>query len=397
MARRRLLAALSALVVVAAAAPAAERPPEELHLVGDHWTAWDPPSSFPEGTEVYIIVRGDTLWDLAGRFHGDPYLWPQLWERNQYILDAHWIYPGDPLAVGPEVRPIDAVGELEDEEVGPGVGPGAEDEPDELRLATDAGGQAPVPLGTESDIYCSGYIGAPEEEFPYQIVGSEYQSLTPDLEGTAIVDLEPGAGIYGEADTVKVGLAPGDIVYLDGGRAGGLSPGTVFSAVEPRELVEHPVTRETLGRYYRYLGRLRVLSVQEETAIAEVTEGCYPIEIGDFLRPFEPEPVPLARRTALHPINHPAADEALAEAPVIVLSDAGIISIGQDHVVLVDLGTGDQVAPGDLYTIYRVNEKGLPALVLGELGILAVHERSSVAKILESRYTIYRGDRLEPK
>ena len=88
-----------ALVLLFFPTVAAETPPQDLHLVGDHWTAWDPPASFPEGAEVYTIVVADTLWDLAARFLGDPYLWPQIWERNQYILDAHWIYPGDLLLI----------------------------------------------------------------------------------------------------------------------------------------------------------------------------------------------------------------------------------------------------------------------------------------------------------
>ena len=38
-----------------------------------------------------------------------------------------------------------------------------------------------------------------------------------------------------------------------------------------------------------------------------------------------------------------------------------------------------------------------PPMVLGELAILAVHESSSVARILEARYTVYLGDLLDPK
>src|SRR5687768_18008920 len=98
--RRRLAVAGIALCLVSGAASAADRPPRDLHLVGDHWTAWNPPTEFPPGTRVYTIVRGDTLWDLAAKNLGDPYLWPQIWEQNQYILDAHWIYPGDPLVLG---------------------------------------------------------------------------------------------------------------------------------------------------------------------------------------------------------------------------------------------------------------------------------------------------------
>src|SRR5690349_18809940 len=93
-----------AILLASTVLGAAERPPRNLHQVDGHWTAWNPPVP-PEGARIHVIERGDTLWDLAARFYGDPYLWPQLWERNQYILDAHWIYPGDPLELGPQVVP----------------------------------------------------------------------------------------------------------------------------------------------------------------------------------------------------------------------------------------------------------------------------------------------------
>ena len=92
------------LALILSPALSAQSPPKNLKLVGDHWTAWDPPPVVEEGADVYIIQSGDTLWDLAEQFYSDPYLWPQIWERNQYILDAHWIYPGDPLVMGMQIE-----------------------------------------------------------------------------------------------------------------------------------------------------------------------------------------------------------------------------------------------------------------------------------------------------
>jgi len=57
----------------------------------------------------------------------------------------------------------------------------------------------------------------------------------------------------------------------------------------------------------------------------------------------------------------------------------------------------DDMTPGDVFTIYRTNREGFPPVVLGELAVLSVHQRSAVAKIIESRYPIYVGDRLERK
>ncbi len=43
--------------------------------------------------QTTTVRRGDTLWDLAHRYYGDPYDWPRLWSYNPEITNPHWIYP----------------------------------------------------------------------------------------------------------------------------------------------------------------------------------------------------------------------------------------------------------------------------------------------------------------
>src|ERR1700756_186106 len=93
-----------AIPMLGAAKKSSSRPPRDLHRAGDHWTAYNPPdpSTWPAGSKTYTIKAGDTLWGLAQQFFKNAYMWPQLWESNTWITDAHWIYPGDTLLIDSE-------------------------------------------------------------------------------------------------------------------------------------------------------------------------------------------------------------------------------------------------------------------------------------------------------
>ncbi|MCZ6777697.1 MAG: LysM peptidoglycan-binding domain-containing protein [Acidobacteria bacterium] len=393
------------------------RPPEALKFKSDHWTPYDPPdaSQLPAGARVHRIVKGDTLWDLAGTYLKDPYLWPNIWERNQYILDSHWIYPGDPLVIPPlpVVVPEVADAALAPAPPGADLPPGIEDE-DTRALAE------PIPIVPEQPPVQPPPVqiaqaGPPEEEPEEELDLHQMQPVSAvhaaDLECAEWIQhkfKKPKLKIAAVEDPMGVYITPGDYVYLNRGAEDGIEPGTEYTVVYPGIRVENPVTGRNIGINMRPLGRLRVILVHPETSTAQIVSACDMIRVGGVLVPYVPEVVPYVTTPEFD--RHSYRPSGKVTGYIVYVNDStqylageaitnSISLIAAGSVVNIDLGENDGVQPGDWFTVFldSAHGDGYPADVLGEGVILRTLSRASVAKIMVSDFDIPLGARVEIK
>jgi len=383
------------------AAAKSTRPPKNLHKVGDHWTPYNPPdpATYPAGAKTYTIKPGDTLWGLATQFYSNGYMWPQLWEANTWITDAHWIYPGDVLLVEGEIAQqaegggatgaAGAAGTTGGKAGATAGGTIGETTGNPLGgqivrpivTAADAiGGTAgPVPLAQESDIYCYGYIGDPNEPLPNSIGAWEDAELR----------YQPGAVIQ------SIDGSEGDLAYIDGGSSTGLTAGETYILVVPRELVKHPTDRyQIIGRQYQYVGQLRVLCVDGDRSRGIITRSCAEVPVGARLKPLPQLPIPLARIPAMPAFCDPASGKRMG---FIISSQGGdwLEALGEGYLVQINLGRDDQVMPGEFLTVYRANPPEGQRQILGELAVLTAEAHTATAKIVLMRYNMRVGDNVE--
>lgn len=230
----------------------------------------------------------------------------------------------------------------------------------------------PIPIGVEADVYCSGYLGETSEDFPGSIVSAEKEKS-------------------------QTFFMAGDIVYLDIGSKDGVEAGVEFTLVRPRRgaVNKWGSVSEFVGRVYQTPGRVRVICAQERSSIAEISYSCGDAEIGDFVIPFEPVPVPLVRRSQLVTMCDVPNGKVTGH---IVETRDGETPIATTSTVFLDLGEDDGLNPGDFLTVYRTSSRAEGVrTILGEAAILTTKRRASVAIITLMSDTMGVGDAVELK
>lgn len=316
----------------------------------------------PTHPDQYTVVKGDTLWDISGKFLQHPWQWPQLWHNNPQIKDPHWIYPGDTLYFSY-----------------------VNGEP-HLSLTPEGGGDVKlVPQIRESSVEQA--IRVIPTDAIAQFLSSP-KVVTEDEINDAPYVIE----IVGE----RLMAGSGDRIYVRSIEQPTSLGYTVYRRGAP---YVNPETRELLGYEAEYVGDA-MLQATGDPATLLINKSSGQIRQGDRLMPSTDSGL------ALNYFPRPPAKRISGH---IIRVMGGMSQIGRHDIVVIDKGTTDGLEAGHTLDIYRqgrvvpdkyhTGEKPeivkLPDELAGVLMVFRPFERVSYALVMEASGAIHTVDRVQ--
>jgi len=318
----------------------------------------------PNAPDQHVVVRGDTLWGISGKFLQHPWCWPQVWGLNkEQIHNPHWIYPGQIVYF--------------DRTAG------------RLRLGTPTGSGA----GSTADVRMSPQMrmeGIGRDAIP----AIPASAIEPFLSQPLIIEeneLKNAPRIVA-AQEGRVFLGKDDKAYV----RGDLKGGTSFQVFRPSKALKDPDTQAVIGYEAAYLGTVKLDRAAKATDEAHrfiVASSKEEMGIGDLLRPVPPMPI-------LNYVPH-APDTAVNARVVSVYG--GVMQAGQNNIVTVNRGTKDGLDIGTVLELYRYGgviadrtdgkkPVRLPDEKYGTLFIFRPFDHISYALVMQVRDAVQVGD-----
>ena len=275
---------------------------------------------------TYVVQKGDTLWDIAGRFLGKPWLWPEIWQANPQVENPHLIFPGDVLSL------VYLDGEPRVTASGPRVGEAINT----------------IPLADIEPFLKQFTVVDDVESLPY-VVGLEDDRLL-----TTAGQLVYVRGLGGAAPGMIVDLARPVNVF--GGGKGrnrpGYTPLDFRGDAHHRHWVRPPhefkeATGETLGYELLVHATGEVTQVQGDIAVVALRSEGREIRIGDRVLMPEAQPYDLQFM--------PRAPDAIpGHGRVLAVADG--VTGGPKGVIALNVGARDGIRNGHVFSIWHDGE-----------------------------------------
>lgn len=305
--------------------------------------------------EEYTVRKGDTLWDISGRFLQDPWYWPEIWHVNEQIANPHLIYPGDVLRlvyIDGQPRIIMDRGVVK---LGPSV-----------RSIRHEDAISSISLDEIDEFFSQTRVVSQEEldAAPYMIAGPERRII----------------------------VAAGDYLYARGTFQDNVRMYQVFS---PGEEYVDPETEEVLGVRAEAKGLARYQSTHGEVAKLGLEESFKEISIGDVFLPL--------LQDSLDSELFPTIPEFDITGTVMAVEN-GVANAGQFDVVAINRGSDHGLAVGHLLGVFQQgeivrdriakDEIELPDEQAGMMMVFKTYDNMSFGLILESLRPMSVGDRV---
>jgi hypothetical protein len=357
----------------------------------------------PQGSEGYVIQKGDTLWDLSQKFLNNPWYWPKIWSLNPNIENPHWIYPGNRLRVvpGPNGQ---GVFQIEQGQAARGQPPEAEPEEEEVQAPPDL---AVVKPGSrevsqsQSGVSISGKLAfTPPPVLPVR------------QDGLATPEEIRDSGILDASFEERELLSNFDTGYVEFPKGKSARPGDMLLIFRPEGEITSPKTHQVLGRRVKTVGEAKVLSWNGHIATIQITRALEEIQRGDRARPWTQQLVRVSPRPNARDLSGIIVDSLttdireLGEANEVYL-DKGKkdgVEVGNTFVVI-RKGDGLSTGPldsGDASSGYMAGEAGVraksvrtPDENVGLLLVVDVKDKLSVAWVVKSVRELKSGDVVE--
>ncbi len=188
-----------------------------------------------------------------------------------------------------------------------------------------------------------------------------------------------------------------------------IAVGAEYSVVRPAKDLFETMRYQGEGGDVRKLGspfsdvaQIKVTHVTPAGVVAMITFSCEAVIPGDTLVPFLPRPVP--EYTVSAPLDHFAPLDQSKTHGRIAASRNNFGFFGDGTVVYLDIGEHAGAQPGKRFRIYKLlppestgflSSKRTPPETIGEVVILSVQPKSSVAMVVSSAREVSAGDYVE--
>ncbi|MDO8695644.1 MAG: LysM peptidoglycan-binding domain-containing protein [Pseudomonas sp.] len=262
--------------------------------------------------ETYTVVKGDTLWDISGRFLSQPWKWPELWQGNPQIKNPNLIYPGDTLSL----TYVNGQPRLT---LNRGQSGGTVKLSPTVRSTPMAQAIPTIPLETINSFLFNNRIVNDEKEFsaaPYVLAGA----------GESVV-MGAGQSIYARGKFAEEQPAYG--IYRQG------------------KTYTDPKTKEFLGINANVIGNAEAGAVEGDITTLKLTRTNEEVRLGDRLFPTD--------ERAVNSTFSPSEPTKPIDG-VIIDIPRGVNQIGSMDVVTINKGKRDGLVEGNVLAVMKTGE-----------------------------------------